>query len=147
MNGTVPAYLKNLTYLTTLRLQLNAFTAIDPDFTGILGLQSLSLQDNLLTGTLPVGLSTFTGLQHLTLQNNDLSGTMPPEWASLTYLTELDLSGNSLSGSLPVEWATMHSLTSFAINDQRATLVGSFPNAYANWTTLGFLCAPGYSFR
>ena len=61
---------------------------------------SLSLPNKSLTGTLPAALNSLTGLQSLTLFNNQLTGSIPA-LSALTALQILHLGSNRLTGSIP----------------------------------------------
>ena len=52
----------------------------------------------------------MVSLETLVLNRNRLSGSIPAEIAKLTNLTELDLSGNELSGCLPQELRNLRDL-------------------------------------
>ena len=62
---------------------------------------SLILEENDLSGTLPASLGNLTDLQMLDLSDNVLSGNIPSEVGDLTSLLTLDLSNNMLSGEIP----------------------------------------------
>ncbi|XP_026378559.1 receptor kinase-like protein Xa21 [Papaver somniferum] len=57
----------------------------------------LDLSNNLFTGTLPMEV----GLESLTLSHNNLSGVIPKGFENLTTLIGLDLSYNNLEGAVP----------------------------------------------
>ena len=61
----------------------------------------LFLNDNLLSGTIPVSMSELTTMSHLFLAGNSFNGTIPHELSNMNALQRLDLSRNSLSGSVP----------------------------------------------
>ena len=56
--------------------------------------QSLQLNSNMLTGSIPTEIRDLTSLEALDLEDNSLSGAIPTELGSLSNLTDLDLSGN-----------------------------------------------------
>mmetsp|Transcript_7026 Transcript_7026/g.12892 ORF Transcript_7026/g.12892 Transcript_7026/m.12892 type:complete len:157 (+) Transcript_7026:1407-1877(+) len=67
-------------------------------------LTNILLGDNLLTGTIPGSIGSFTRLVELRLSQNMLSGTVCSEIGRLASLkTILSLSNNRLSGTIPTE--------------------------------------------
>ena len=62
----------------------------------------VELDDESLTGIIPVGLLELSELTHLDLRDNSLTGDIPWELVWLSNLTEIKLSGNSLTGCIPV---------------------------------------------
>ena len=62
----------------------------------------VELDDESLTGSIPVGLGTLFELTHLDLSDNSLTGDIPAELGWLHNLEEVRLSGNSLTGCIPL---------------------------------------------
>ena len=71
----------------------------------------LELDDEDLTGTIPVLLGNLVELTHLDLSDNDLTGSIPRALGALANLQVVRLSGNSLTGCIP------YALRSVATND------------------------------
>jgi Leucine-rich repeat (LRR) protein len=63
-----------------------------------MGLQSLNLSSNQLSGPLPVVIGVLVGLESLDLSYNYFSGETPSSLSNLTILSWLNLSYNDLSG-------------------------------------------------
>jgi len=63
--------------------------------------ESLSLEGNLLTGSLPTELGLCTRLRSLTLGKNELSGELPSELGQLFSLRTVSLDGNRFTGTVP----------------------------------------------
>ncbi|XP_052178081.1 protein STRUBBELIG-RECEPTOR FAMILY 3-like isoform X2 [Diospyros lotus] len=63
-------------------------------------LETLSLDDNQLTGKIPDVFQGLIGLFNLDLSSNNLSGQLPPSMENLSSLTTLHLQNNQLSGTL-----------------------------------------------
>lgn len=66
-------------------------------------LQELTLQDNLISGSFPPGLSFPPALRVLNLRENRLSGKLRPERTLPANLESLFLDKNQLSGSIPAD--------------------------------------------
>ncbi|KAL0743754.1 hypothetical protein Bca4012_085267 [Brassica carinata] len=66
----------------------------------------ISLSGNLLTGKIPVGIGKLEKLAILQLGNNSLTGNVPSELGNCKSLIWLDLNSNSLTGNLPAELAS-----------------------------------------
>ncbi|EOD23090.1 hypothetical protein EMIHUDRAFT_195665 [Emiliania huxleyi CCMP1516] len=132
LTGTLPASLANLS-LTDLVLSSNLLSGTVPRLPA--QLQTLDLNNNRMSGTIPPRLNLLAQLRRLDLYNNRLSGTipsftegsdlaylsvganslsgsLPPSIGSLTGLETLDVSKNSLSGALPSELGDLALLTS-----------------------------------
>ncbi|KAF2305688.1 hypothetical protein GH714_007566 [Hevea brasiliensis] len=76
LNGTI-AVLQNMTALTEIWLHGNDLTGPLPEFTGLVGLQKLSLRDNQFTGIVPQSLLNLSSLSVVNLTNNLLQGPTP----------------------------------------------------------------------
>jgi len=64
-------------------------------------LESLSIADAQLTGTLPTEMGHLTNLRRMWLSNNELSGSVPSEFTKLSGLELLKVQKNSLTGEIP----------------------------------------------
>jgi len=62
---------------------------------------TLILEGNQLTGSIPPEIGNLTNLTHLYLRDNQLTGSIPSEIGNLTNLTYLSLSANQLTGEIP----------------------------------------------
>ncbi|RVW27793.1 LRR receptor-like serine/threonine-protein kinase GSO2 [Vitis vinifera] len=67
-------------------------------------LQSLSLQNNSLTGEMPQSLFNISSLRFLDLEINNLEGSIPRDIGNLSKLEKIYLSTNSLIGSIPTSF-------------------------------------------
>ena len=73
-------------------------------------LKILSLDNNLLNGTIPSFLSILENLEELVLSNNKLTGLIPTQLGSLGNLVVADLRDNELYGSIPSELGNLNKL-------------------------------------
>ena len=63
-------------------------------------LESLSIENTNVGGTIPTELGSLISLQFLYLDNNDLSGTIPTEIGQCQSLMDLELYNNRLTGDI-----------------------------------------------
>ncbi|CAM0951199.1 unnamed protein product [Alopecurus aequalis] len=80
-------------------------------------LRVVSLQNNALSGSLPVGVSACSGLTHLYIDGNQLSGSLPSSLGQLRKLVVLNVSSNNFSGELPASLLQIPNLIRFVAND------------------------------
>lgn len=86
--------------LIDLDLGYNQFRGPFPDLTRFSSLETISLQNNSLNGSLPQSFGQLSKVKLLSLAFNQLSGLLP-DLGGLTSLEELDLLKNQLNGSIP----------------------------------------------
>jgi Leucine-rich repeat (LRR) protein len=98
VSGSVPASLNNLKNLMRLDLSHNGLGGVIPPLGGMISLYNLDLSFNRLVGGIPSQLPR--SLSQLTLKSNLLSGSLPLSLSSLSELGVLDLSINRLSGAI-----------------------------------------------
>ena len=82
---------------------------------------TLNLQYNELTGSIPPEIGNLTNLTFINLGLNELTGSIPPEIGNLTNLTRLYLGSNQLTGSIPPEIGNLTNLTYLLLNDNQLT--------------------------
>ena len=116
-----PDWTTSTNWLT--RKPLRTWWGVETDMAG--RVKGLSLQDNLLSDSLPPELGRLTELRWLDLSYNHLSGPLPPELGQLANLEELDLNWNYLSGSLPPELGRLLKLEELYLSNNR--LCGPLP--------------------
>ena len=69
-------------------------------FTALTSLQTLSLRNNVVSGTIPEKFAAMSDLASLDLSTNYLSGSIPSAMSELVNLVHVDLSSNErLQGS------------------------------------------------
>ena len=97
--GVIPPEIINLQNLEYLVLNYTGLSGPIPDELGFLRKMKtlLSLDNNQLTGTIPVSLGNMPDLEILRLQNNQLTGAVPGFSDTFQFLREFDLSNNQLT--------------------------------------------------
>lgn len=96
--------------------------------------QSLRLDDNGLTGTLPSELGDLSELVTLDLASNEVSGPIPAELGELTRLQTLSMTSNQLTGSIPAELGDLGDLVTLQLGGN--LLSGPPPTALGNLSQL-----------
>ncbi len=151
--GPIPIEIGNLTYLTTLNMNMNynpgegtggLTSSIPSELTQFQNLQHLSLYGNQLTGSIPDQISQLTNLTFLSLWGNQLSGSIPVSLTTIPNLTSIDLSLNQLTGSIPGEFGNMTSLQNLRLDHNN--LNGSIPPSLGGIATLDSLALQNNSF-
>mmetsp|Transcript_10547 Transcript_10547/g.19133 ORF Transcript_10547/g.19133 Transcript_10547/m.19133 type:complete len:239 (+) Transcript_10547:117-833(+) len=100
--------------MESLYLDVNHFSGTIPtELALIKRLDDLRLRHNNLAGTIPSELGSLEGLQILYLDRNQLTGSVPTEFGHLKYSIELHLYGNQLNGPIPTELANLHALCKY----------------------------------
>ena len=84
-------------------------------------LQTLSIEDNQLTGIIPTELGGLTELYYLRLSRNQLTGAIPTELGNLVNLELLYLSSNRLSGNVPSELGNLSELEGLTLLSNQLT--------------------------
>lgn len=95
-------------HLRELYLDANKFSYLSSSIGDSLNLEYLILNNNIVSGTIPVSLWSLLRLEYLYLQENSLYGVLNELLAQAVFVQNLNLSTNRLSGSLP---STLGSLT------------------------------------
>ncbi|XP_074378302.1 putative LRR receptor-like serine/threonine-protein kinase At4g36180 [Apium graveolens] len=101
---------------------------------GLLNLQVVTLQENLLSGDVPEGFSSLSGLQFLNLSSNEFTGEIPAEYGFLHSLQVLSLSNNHISGLIPVELGNSSTLEVLELRGN--SLTGNIPDDISDLTHL-----------
>ncbi len=95
------------------------------------------MQNNQLSGTIPVELGDLSNLEFMSLQSNQLSGMIPAELGGLSNLEILTLGGNQLSGTIPVELGDLSNLKELRLAGNQ--LSGTIPVVLGDLSNLEFL--------
>ena len=101
---------------------------IETDYRGVI--YSINLDENELSGVIPLEIGNLGNLQWLSLSINQLFGEIPSSIGQLKELTTLHLANNQLSGNIPVELGDLTNLiTVYLYNNQ---LSGNIPSSIGN---------------
>ncbi|KAL5198066.1 hypothetical protein ABZP36_001578 [Zizania latifolia] len=123
------------TNLNTLRLEENMITGVlPPELSKLTRLEILYIHTNNLTGEIPSEISNLTNLYHLTLARNQFWGHIPSEFGRMSKLQYLDVSSNKLSGSIPQELGNCTELILLKVSNN--DLSGEFPGSIGNLAKL-----------
>ncbi|KAI3903393.1 hypothetical protein MKW98_032047 [Papaver atlanticum] len=131
--GSIPLQVWELPNLTDLVMWANNITGEIPNTVCTNGntyLETLILNDNLMTGTLPDSLGACTKLLWVSLSTNRISGNIPSGIGNLKNLAILQLGNNLLDGDIPPELGNCESLIWLDLNSN--ALTGSLPPQLAD---------------
>ncbi|XP_062208128.1 probably inactive leucine-rich repeat receptor-like protein kinase At3g28040 [Phragmites australis] len=144
LSGSVPDSMSGCTKLAELHLRGNNLNGSIPDALFDVGLETLDMSSNALSGVLPSGSTRLAEtLQWLDLSGNQLTGGIPAEMALFFKLRYLNLSRNGLRTQLPPELGLFHNLT---VLDLRSTgLYGAMPSDLCESGSLAVLQLDGNS--
>ncbi|XP_072999732.1 receptor kinase-like protein Xa21 [Typha latifolia] len=132
ISGSIPEGIENLVGLASLYLEENILTGPIPTTIGKLqNLHVLSLHENRFSGEIPFSMGNLTLLTRLTLDQNELEGPIPTSFGNLQNLELLDLSSNKLNGTIPRELVSLSSLSSYLAMSSNS-LSGSLPMEVGN---------------
>lgn len=121
LTGPIPASIGNIAGMNSLRLSNNMLTGpIPASISNMTGLVSLVLQDNQLDGTIPVSLSLLNP-ETIRLDANLLTGSIPPELGVMNLVQTLRLDDNQLTGPIPPEIGNMTSLITLRLDVNQLT--------------------------
>uniref|UniRef100_A0A7N2R2K2 non-specific serine/threonine protein kinase n=1 Tax=Quercus lobata TaxID=97700 RepID=A0A7N2R2K2_QUELO len=119
--------LTNATFLFALGINVNNFGGELPkcivNFSTTLTI--LNLDNNKISGNIPIGIGNLTNLERLEMWNNKLSGYIPFEIGKLHKLQFLALSYNNFFGNMPSSLGNLTLLIKLYFNDNN--LQGNIP--------------------
>ncbi|GAU18615.1 hypothetical protein TSUD_124460 [Trifolium subterraneum] len=95
----------------------------------------MQIDENKLSGPIPLSFAKLNNTKHFHMNNNSLSGQIPAELSKLPNLIHLLLQNNNLSGILPPELSKMPNLTILQLDNNNFG-GNSIPDAYANMSKL-----------
>nr|TKS04737.1 hypothetical protein D5086_0000139730 [Populus alba] len=140
IRGIIPTDTGNLVNLQTLALEMNQFTGTIP--AGSIGklpiLRVLPLHSNKISGSIPSSLGNSTSSINLYLYANNLHGSIPSSLENCQNLLSLLLSRNNLSGPIPKEPMRISSLSRY-LDLSENQLTGSLPMEVGKLVNLGYL--------
>ncbi len=129
-------------HVNTINLNANQLTGtIPPEIANLPSLFALLLQHNQISGSIPPELGSLASLRYLQLWGNLLSGPIPSELGSLTKVAYMMLYSNQLSGAIPAEIGNMSSLIYADFSNNQ--FCGSIPGSLGVLATLNDLRLSG----
>ena len=124
--------------ITSIKLNDNNLSGSLPVRLGnLLKPDTIDLSSNLLSGSIPSELEKLSTLSVLNLAYNQLTGSIPPELGKLFSLTGLLLYHNQLSGVIPLEIGNLPELSHLYLHHNELT--GAIPPELVNLSNLEFL--------
>ncbi|XP_074279764.1 uncharacterized protein LOC141605040 [Silene latifolia] len=139
--GTVPYYFGNFHSLTALVFVSNNLAGDINFITTLINcsqLIALELGYNHFSGILPKSVANFsTSLEILNIEQTLISGKFPQGITNLNNLLCLDLSNSKLVGSLPEDFGMLHKLEQLILYSNRLT--GRIPSSLGNLSLLSEL--------
>ena len=94
MSGAIPNVFSDLDRLLYFDLSGGSFTGSIPDFTGLITLQTIYLENNSLTGELPAAVADLPNINIYWTKNNNLSGCIPANYTSLCAIQSVQMQNN-----------------------------------------------------
>ncbi|GMI84024.1 hypothetical protein like AT1G33590 [Hibiscus trionum] len=139
LSGTISPSLSKLQNLDGIYFEnLRNISGPFPDFLfGLPKLLYVYIENNRLSGQIPVNIGRLTQLEALSLAGNRLTGSIPTSISKLTRLTQLNLGKNLLTGPLPVEIKQLRNLT--YLNLEQNKLSGTVPDIFNSFPDLRIL--------
>ncbi|RWV98989.1 hypothetical protein GW17_00038135 [Ensete ventricosum] len=144
LSGAIPRSITRSASLTFFSLQHNNVSGPIPDTWGIESgssqvyqLQTLNLDYNSISGSLPPSLGGLQMLKEITLSNNRLNGSIPEDIGKLSLLQTLDLSHNGIGGSFPVTICNLSSLVELSLEGNKVD--GHIPDVIDGLKNLSML--------
>ncbi|KAB8085284.1 hypothetical protein EE612_008078, partial [Oryza sativa] len=162
LSGAIPDAMSGCTKLAELHLRANNLSGSIPDALFDVGLETLDMSSNALSGVLPSGstklaetlqwldlsvnqitggipaeMALFMNLRYLNLSRNDLRTQLPPELGLLRNLTVLDLRSSGLYGTMPSDLCEAGSLAVLQLDGN--SLAGPIPDNIGNCSSLYLL--------
>ncbi|KAB2059568.1 hypothetical protein ES319_A11G314300v1 [Gossypium barbadense] len=120
LEGPVPDYFGNTSFLEVLDLNLNNLNSSIPNFLYSLNrLHFLSLSSNQLQGTISSAIGNLSSVTHLDLSENQLNSQIPLSIGKLSSLKLFDVSENQLNGQIPSSIGELSSLKYFDVSENQ----------------------------
>ncbi|WZY81033.1 hypothetical protein YC2023_027417 [Brassica napus] len=136
LGSDLPASIANLSMnLRELTLQNNLISGSIPhDIGNLVGLQTFWLSENLLKGPIPASFGKLPELVELSVYTNRMSGEIPYSLGNITRLERLTLFDNSFEGIIPPSIGTCSYLLRLHIHNNK--LNGNIPQEIMQISTL-----------
>lgn len=132
----------NANRVNTITLYNNNLTGtLPPELGDLDALQYLELGLNQIGGSIPVEIGNLTNLVALSFRDNVMTGTLPTVLGNLTGLINLELAYNQFTGDIPVELGNLTNLTTLELLVNQLT--GPIPTELGNLTNLTLLNLSG----
>ncbi|KAL9458672.1 hypothetical protein AB3S75_007525 [Citrus x aurantiifolia] len=133
IHGRIPSWMWDIGVHTLYNLDLSRNFLTSIDHLPWKNLQYLTLDSNLLQGSLP---DLPPHMNSISISNNNLTGEIPSSFCNLNSIQSFDVSNNSLSGQIPqcLGNSTLETLD-LRMNNFR----GSIPQTYAKGCKLTYL--------
>ncbi|XP_074279790.1 receptor kinase-like protein Xa21 [Silene latifolia] len=115
--GTIPNSIGRMRKLTNIEVGVNELSGTLPlSLFNLSFLQEIEFNDNQLYGELPADIGfTIPQLQTLRLQGNNFSGSIPITIQNLTTLEVIAFGGNSFGGRVPYNFGNFHNLNVLSV--------------------------------
>lgn len=134
LTGTIHG-IENFKSIIRLDLNNNQLTGEIPVGVGNLSnLISLGLCCNQFHGTIPTSIGNLSNLQSLLLYGNQLRGEIPDSLSNLSHLSQLYLSENQLTGEIPSSLGNLSNLSDLFLGSNQLT--GNIPDSLGQLTKL-----------
>ncbi|TKY46710.1 Leucine-rich repeat receptor serine/threonine-protein kinase BAM3 [Spatholobus suberectus] len=124
---------------------LNTSGSLSPAITGLLSLESVSLQGNGFSGEFPSDIHKLPRLRFLNMSTNMFSGNLSWQFSQLKELQVLDAYDNAFNGSLPQGVTDLPKIKH--LNFGGNYFSGKIPPSYGNMGQLNFLSLAGNDLR
>ncbi|KAG8375962.1 hypothetical protein BUALT_Bualt09G0013700 [Buddleja alternifolia] len=140
LEGPIPTSLPRCSTLNHLNLSNNHLSG-NPDFSGgiwsLTRLRTLDLSKNVLSGSIPVGISVLHNLKELFLHGNQFSGSLPADIGLCPHLSKIDFSNNLITATLPESLQRLNALKLLSLSNN--FLTGEFPQWIGQLSSLEYL--------
>ncbi|KAL7262909.1 hypothetical protein ACSBR1_001138 [Camellia fascicularis] len=139
LSGELPTSLSNLsTVLVRFCIDNNLFTGSFPiGIEKFQNLMTMSIERNFFTGPLPHSIGALHNLQLLSLHKNNFSGEIPDVFGNLTELFQLTMGANQFSGKIPTSIGRCQRLSNLDLAWN--SLVGTIPMEIFRLPILNYL--------
>ncbi|KDO50444.1 hypothetical protein CISIN_1g0052672mg, partial [Citrus sinensis] len=142
IRGRIPSWMWDIGVHTLFRLDLSRNFLTSIDHLPWKNLEFLTLDSNLLQGSLPnlpphMTYAKGCNLTYLRLSGNHLEGPLPPSLSNCVNLQVLDVGNNNLSGPIPECLGNSTRLSFLDVRNNN--LSGPIPECLGNSTSLSFL--------